>query len=123
MRYGLAAFLLLFFIGAGANAVTGTYTPAVSGTFTDYSNATIGSSVAVQIVPANNARKYLVLENVSTVNMGCSYSSTPVIGTAGTVTLVPNGSWTFDGNFIYSGAVYCIAASSSNNVMVALEGN
>lgn len=123
MRYGVAAFLLFFLLAFQSDAVTGTYTPAVSGTFTDYSNSTIGSSVPVQIVASNNARKYLVLENVSAVNMGCSYASTPVIGTAGTVTLVPNGSWTFDGNFIYSGAIYCIAASSSNNVMVALEGN
>lgn len=123
MRYGVAAFLLFFLLSFQSNAVTGTYAPAVSGTFTDYSNSTIGSVTPVLIVPANNARKYLVLENVSAVNMGCSYSSTPVIGTAGTVTLVPNGSWTFDGNFIYSGTVYCIAASSSNNVMVALEGN
>lgn len=132
MRKLLLTFLLLFLLGVGfAHAGTGTYTPVISGTFTDYSNATIGAVTPVQVIAANNARKYLVIQNVSANDIGCSYASTPVIGGVGTITLdaysssshAGAGSWTFDGNFIYSGAVYCIASGGSNNTVTVLEGN
>lgn len=127
----VALLLLSLWSCAPAIAGTGTYTPVVSGTFTDYSNATIGAVTPVQVISSNNARKYLVIQNVSANDIGCSYSSTPVIGGVGTVTLDAYqnashsgaGSWTFDGNFIYSGPIYCIASGGSNNVVTVLEGN
>lgn len=102
------------------SAHAGNYQPVYTAGLTDRSTASLGTS-STQLVAANAQRKYLIIENVGTVNIGCSYT-TAVIGGAGTVTLVPNGSWTFEGNFIYTGAIKCIAASGSSNVVTIFEG-
>ena len=92
-----------------------------SGSFiNDSTNALTTTSLA--ILPANNARKYLFLENISAVNICCNPFGVAVCGTAPTFTLVPNGTWGMGGNFVWQGALQCIAASSSSISLVAYEG-
>ena|ERR1700679_1883938 len=108
--------LLLFSQQASAN-----YQPVYAGNLIDRGTSALTTS-SIQLVPPNSARKYLVIQNVGTVNIGCSPGGTAAIGSQGTITLVPNGSWSLEANFIFTGAVNCIAASSSGNVVTAWEG-
>lgn len=87
----------------GAVAVTGPLTdvqlraapvPVVSsgGAWTDRSIANL-SGASEALMPANAARKYLFIQNISANNMGVNlFGGTAAIGTAGTITLIPGAS-------------------------------
>lgn len=116
----LLAFLLLSFLLFSQTA-SANYQPVYAGQLTDRGTSALTTS-SLLVVPANSARKYLVIQNVGSVNVGCNPGGTAAIGSKGTITLVPNGSWSFEANYIYTGAINCIAASSSGNVVTAWEG-
>lgn len=113
----LAAIGLFLSLIFPALAQASQFPPVASGNLFDNS-VSIGTS-AVQMIPANTSRQYLIIQNVSsTATVGCSTTSSPVIGNAGTVTLVSNGSWSFAGNFIPTSAFWCIASAISTPVTV-----
>ena len=87
----------------------------------DKSIALSGSS---QLLMAQNTdRAAMVIENIGNANIGIvlapltedgsNGAGTAAIGTAGTYTIVPTGSWTMgDGGFIHLGAVYVIGTAA-----------
>lgn len=112
--------LLLLALLFPFTASAATFPPVVTGSLTNRSITNL-TTASLQVVAANASRKYLVIQNVNSVNIGCSIG-TAAIGTSGTITLLPNASWTFEGNYVYTGAINCIGASGSNLVVVAYEG-
>lgn len=103
--------------GGGAATVTGgkldvnaTVTPGSgAGTVT---SATVTTSSAQAL--ATGTRKYLALYNESaSVFVACNLGGTAVINGAGSITLAPYQSFTWEASFVPTAAVNCIAASGS----------
>jgi hypothetical protein len=95
--------------------------PLLTALIKDKSISNLGTS-SIQLIATNPDRHYLIIENVSSVNIGISIQPTAAaIGTAGTVTLVPNGSIVFEANFAATNGFNVIAASGSNNPVTVWE--
>ncbi len=57
------------------------------------------TNASAQIVPANRRRKYLLIQNLDTLlKVGINPGGTAAIGSPGTITLLPGGTLTFEGN-------------------------
>ena len=106
--------VLSFLLCAQAHAA---FVPVYQGTLINRSNASL-TTASLAIASNNPSRKYLLIHNPSTVNYGCSFGGTAAIGTTGTVTLVPNQTFTMENSFVYTGALNCIAASGTNTIVV-----
>lgn len=79
-------------------------------------STTVGTSSA-SILVANKNRRYLLIQNVSSVNLGVStHNGTAAIGTAGTVTLLPGGSIEFKDKDVPRNAMTGICASGTCQV-------
>lgn len=74
------------------------------------------------VIPARKGRRYLLIQNVGTVNVGVSIG-TASIGSAGTFTLLPDavGVLVFEGDFVPWNAFNAIAASGTG-VLSIWEG-
>lgn len=114
MRPMFQAFVILFVVYAVGYL---SWDPAAHASFN--SPAAVDRSVTVtgtsaQILPADSARAYLLIENVCAQNVGISISpTTAVIGTANTITLYPGGSMEFSGSSVPQNAFNGISASGS----------
>lgn len=92
-----------------------------TGALKDRSTAVLGTA-SLTLVSANPGRRYLIIQNVSAVNIGVNpFGNVAAIGSAGTFTIVPGGSWVFENNEICTSAFTIIAASGSNNVVSCAE--
>ncbi len=76
----------------------------------------IGTS-SVPILAANVARRYIIIQNISAVNIGVTPGTTAAIGTEGTFTLTPGGSFVFESSTACTNAWQAIAASGASNVI------
>jgi hypothetical protein len=92
--------------------------PWLMTTITDCS-ATVGTS-AVNLITAPVAWKTLTIMNVSSGNIGVSFTTTASIGAAGTYTLVPNGSFTAPVSAAWSKNISVIASASGSAVSCTL---
>lgn len=78
----------------------------------DYSTTVTTSSS--QILPADPSRRYLLITNVCSDNIGISITGTAAaIGSAGTVTLFPGGSMEFTDQNVPQNALNGIAGSGT----------
>ena len=88
---------------------------------TDRSISSLSGS-SQKLMSQNLQRGAMVINNIGNANIGVLLAAlsedgsdttgTAAIGSAGTYTIVPNGSWTMgDGGFIHLGAVYIIGTA------------
>lgn len=97
------------------------YNPVLTELVKDKSISNLGGT-SIQLVAPNANRRYLLIENVGTVNIGISLQPTAAaLGSAGTFTLVPTGSLVFETNFVATNGFNVIAASGSNNPVSVWE--
>lgn len=92
---------------------------------TDYSRADIGSSAAVAAVDANKGRLYLLIQNVSDVDLYVSIGGTAsatVTAGHGSLKLVTGAVHEWIADFVPSGAISVKAASGSGKSVVIWEG-
>lgn len=77
------------------------------------------STSSATVIAAKKGRRYLLIQNVGTVNIGISIG-TAVIGAAGTFTLLPGGVGTlvFEGDWVPGNAFNAIAASGTGYLSV-----
>lgn len=80
---------------------------------TDHSIASLtGSSQAM--IPQDMTRSMVLVHNPASVNAGVNPTGgTAAIGSAGTITLVPNGTMTFNIDGIPGNAMTCIGTSTN----------
>lgn len=80
-----------------------------------WDRSTSVSTSSAAILPADNgSRRYLLIENVCTSNVGISVdSTTAAIASAGTVTLTPGGSLEFKAPDVPQNAFNAISASGT----------
>lgn len=77
------------------------------------------STASAQILPADPLRRYLLIQNPCTVNIGVNPTAgTAAIGSAGTFTLFPGGSWEFKDRDVPQNAMTAIAASGTCAVSI-----
>lgn len=111
----MRALLLLSILLCSFSASASTYAPVYTGGLTTLSTTVANSSA--QAIAAAGTRKYLLIQNVSSVNIGCNPFTTAAIGSAGTITLAPLDSIVFESNVISTNAFNCISASGSGNAL------
>jgi hypothetical protein len=111
--------LVFLFLFLASPALAGQFPPAATGNLFDLSPpVSIGTS-AVQVAPVNLSRQYLVIQNESsTASVGCNTAPNPQIGTPGTITLLPYGSWAFSGNFVPTAGFWCVASIAATPVTI-----
>lgn len=81
--------------------------------------STTVSTSSATILTADNTRRYLLIQNVCAQNIGVNPTGgTAAIGTAGTFTLLPGGSWEFEGENVPRGAMTAISASGSCGISI-----
>lgn len=79
---------------------------------------TLGTS-STQVLAAVTARKFLAIDNESTgAAIACALGTSAALNTAGSFTIEPGWTRTWDGSFVPSDAVNCIAAVGSTPVTV-----
>lgn len=87
-----------------------------SNEYNDYSTTTL-ADLSIQLIPANPGRRYLLIQNNSSVavwlNFGISAVASPP-----SIQLLGNGVGVYEqeGNDVYTGAIYAIASGSNNAV-------
>lgn len=118
----LVALIVICTAITAAQAVTSQtnqFPPVAVGAWTDFS-VPVGTS-ALQVLQSNTARKSLLLQNNSTGSVSCSdTNSSPTSLGLGTITIgsSPAAPVKFDGDFVPSGALYCIASTGTQNLTV-----
>lgn len=74
--------------------------------------ATIGATSAQAL--AGGTRKYLLIKNESaSAFIACRFAGTAALNTAGSITLAPYAGFTWEGTFVPSDAINCIASAGS----------
>lgn len=91
---------------------TGTQTVAGgTGTFTDRSGTITIANTSQQVVPANLARKYLMIQNTGDVSLWCNETSAATASQPSFI--LPTGSvFVMEGMAISTGAFNCIGATA-----------
>lgn len=114
----LVACGLMIAAAQAATSPTNQFPPVAVGAWADSSIA-IGTTSA-QVLPMNTARKALVLQNNGTGTVSCSDISSPTSLGLGTITIgsSPAAPVKFDGNFVPSGPLYCIASTGTQNLTI-----
>lgn len=115
-KYLFRMVLAVVLIGFTGRAVA----PAFA-TFADPQLVNLSKSVstAAEIIPADRNRRYLLIQNVCASNIGISPTgTTPAIGTAGTVTLLPGGSLELTGVNVPHNAINAISASGTCGITI-----
>lgn len=91
------------------------------GTLTDGSGSLVTGGASEEIFASNASRRYLLVQNVSTASMWVNFGGAATAG-AGSVLLPANGgSLVFDGNYIPTGQVQIIGATTGQGY-TAKEG-
>jgi hypothetical protein len=86
-----------------------------------YSSATIGASSGA-LIAAGTAHIFLdIINDSATASMACSFGGTAIINGAGSITLGPLGHRSWEGSFVPSDAVNCIASAGSTPATVGVK--
>jgi len=81
-------------------------------------SVSVGTASA-QALAASSATVYLFIQNVSTTaNVACNFGATAALNTAGSFMLVPNQSRTFEGSFVPTTVLNCIASAAATPVTI-----
>lgn len=89
----------------------------------DAQSTNVNSSSDTTLVPVNKRRRYLLIQNVSDVDVLVSIDgTTPTADTAGTVELAPKGSIAFEGMFCPTNKFVARSASGSGKGVTVWEG-
>ena len=84
----------------------------------DASVANLGSG-SLQILPVDVNRKYLMIHNQSAVSQGVNPTgASALVGRAGTVTLVSNGSLTYEGTWVPTNAFQAQGTSGAGGLTI-----
>lgn len=114
--------------GVGGNAVTTTL--PISGTVTATSSPATGvaitTSASVGVASAqalaSGARKYLLLNNESaSAFVACAFAGSAALNTAGSITLAPYQSFTWESSFVPNDAVNCIASAAATPLTIVSQ--
>jgi hypothetical protein len=82
---------------------------------------TLGTG-STQVLAAVTSRKFLAIDNESTsAAIACAFGATASIDTAGSFTIQPGLTRTWDGSFVPSDAVNCVAAAGATPVTVEAD--
>lgn len=96
------------------------YQPTVTGGLASHSTVAL-TTAALQLLSADANRKFVLVENISDVNISCSWTSaSPTSGGVGTILLLPGGSQTFETSYITTQALYCISSGGSGKGVTVL---
>lgn len=87
------------------------YTSGAVSTFTDRSGTITTGGTSQQLAPVNAARKYLIVQNISTNNLYINFTSAATVGT-GSLLIPSNGTYVLEDNFVSSEAVNIIGATT-----------
>jgi len=108
-----------------AGTTNGVVTKAGSTTVVTPTNTTVTVTpvtvgvASAQALAASTATKYLFIQNVSTTaNIACNFGGTAALNTAGSFMLVPNQSRTFEGSFVPSTVLNCIASAAATPLTI-----
>lgn len=115
----------------GCQPVTAENPLPISGTFSAtstptnasgaYSSATVGTSSA-QVLAASTAKTLLDIVNESTTaTIACALGATAVINGAGSITIPPGWHRSWEGSFVPSDAVNCIASGASTPISIGAK--
>ena len=89
----------------------------------DDRSAAVNSSSDTTLCPVNKRRRYLLIQNVSDVDVLIAIDgTTPTADTAGTIELAPKGSIIFEGNFVPTNKFVGRSASGSSKGVTVWEG-
>lgn len=92
----------------------------IGGTGT-YSPVTVGTSSA-QALAAGSANKFLDIMNESaTATIACAFGATAVINGAGSITFPPGWHRSWEGTFVPTDAVNCIASGASTPATIGVK--
>lgn len=101
--------------------VSGGSTPAPNTGTGSYMAVTVGVASA-QALAAGAATKYLQIFNASaTATIACRLGAAAVLNGAGSITLPPQWAATWDGSFVPSDAVNCIASVASTPATIGAK--
>lgn len=115
-RFAILSLCVLITISAGiaGKAFASAGAPALYDLST-----TVGNSSATILSANNGLRKYLLIQNVGSSNLGINFdSNTAAIGTQGTVTLPQYGSLEFTGDHVPQNALKGICAGATCYVTI-----
>lgn len=80
---------------------------------------TVGTSSAQALPPAALSRRFLAIDNESpTATVACAFGAAAAISSAGSFTIPPQNTRTWDGTFVPSDAVNCIASAGATPVTI-----
>jgi hypothetical protein len=111
----LAGLTLAIFLSAAAQAQS-----YIAGTGT-YSSVTVGTSSA-QALAAGSASKFLDIMNESaSATIACAFGATAVINGGGSITFPPGWHRSWEGSFVPTDAVNCIASGASTPATIGVK--
>ena len=89
--------------------------------YNDYSTSSLGTS-STQLIPSNANRRYLLIQNNSAVVVWLNFGTTATTAPP-SIQLLSGGVGVYEqeGNDVYSGAIFAIAASGSSNAVTAKD--
>jgi len=116
----------IYLCGSGSGTTTDPYVPCQKsspGTLADCSGtiATGGSSQSLVTAATSPQRGYLLLQNISSGNLGLKEGTGASIGSAGTITVAPGGSIVFEGSFVPQNA-FSIVGPTTGQVFTCKRG-
>lgn len=92
-----------------------TIVPSI-GTLTDRSGSITAGGTAQQICASNSTRKYLLIQNTSSVDMWISFTTTtPTVAGAGCYKIAAGGSYESSAAFVTSQSCYVFCATTSSS--------
>lgn len=97
----------------GTNLTGSVANPPNTGTPTDRSGTMTAGGTAQQVMAANASRVYLFVQNISAEDMYVRWTGTATAA-QGSILLKPNGSVSYDSNFVPTGAVSIISATTGS---------
>ena len=104
-----------------ANIATGAVTPAPTNAPGVYAAATVGTTAST-LLAANTAKVFLDIVNVSpTATLWVSVGGTAVAGAAGTIPLPPGWHRSWEGSYVPSDAISCIASAAATSVTIGAK--
>ena len=103
--------------GAWVNVKAGSVTPTPTSSAATTTAASVGVASAQAL--ASGTRVYLAFKNESTsAFVACTLEATAALNTAGSITLPPYASWAWEGSYIPSNALSCIASGAATPLTI-----